>query len=1168
MPSNKKGVILLKEEIVSQLTKLSRNNEVLVAGTDLYQQCRQIFSNNGILDKFDPYSPENLAKILSDTTDVEEEDQNKSETAEQTEVAELESRALNSSELKILLDEYDKHKSLKDAEKIATEIQKNPLLKRFKPDDIWKVIKRKIELEAEIATSVSDKKSADLISDQILITESKLEELGGEDRTDRPKDQEITVLAKKIVEVSQKGIEENRETGTKKAIAAEKEAESTKPNYEVTAENILIVDGEVVLANNRNKTIKMLDEMKIVDPKIRAEAVRIVADITAESVVGEQIDTATEYITSEIVNAVSYGKEDFKLKEEQIVEIGKVIHKRLETKILESPLSDLGDHQVITKDDGKVKTVETGPTLVEEIEKIIGKPIAGETLSKTNVVIKTGDEVAVAIATQNSNPETGLKTDNKGNVKITTNDVGVVDLYRAVKLEDEVFERMAVGGESTEKAREAARFVRELNFPTGETSTTITQIQADRVMRSNGFDGGDNETRIEEARIIKNLIKSPVKISQNVEKILNLSNKLNGVKGFDKLNKIATVLKNEPRLIQSLEFVRGIVRFQDKLRQITGVFTNPIGNVLKIPAIQNFAVRIATRLGVGEMATHIASFGLQQGIKSIAGEMFLKGSVGAVVKQIGGKIVTQIATKIAATTAVNATVGLIGGATGPVGWAVTAVIFVAQIAWKAVKKIYSKIEGVLKSLNIDTSGTKKFLQENFGKIPGGLMDLGMKAAMLLLAIPILIGGAIAGAMILVTIIIPIAFGSLLAMQGGLLHQISSLVAPRESVTGYCIKVGESANNPTGDINCNKNAPEPSGISVNKENFIKVAEMWRAGGGINAALCFNDVVARAKAAGINPEYALWAWLHESGASNYGGFSYPIKDFGINWQPTNDFNSQITTFLTLDPASACIGDPRIGGDYWLAFATNYLTGQCDPDFVDAQGGTGRKYLEEMQATWGWISSSPMPDNIHSGSGGSGNGGSSPKLNKVTGSDGAIYVCEMISAVPGESTLDSPLPTLDPNIQIPEGCPQGRPVSGGYISQGPRAKGCSHANMDNAVDFAVGAGTPIRATHDGVARVGSDSIYGNYVDIVGKCNGVTFTTRYAHMPNGGVRVSSNTKVTRGQVIGVVDNTGSSTGNHLHYDFRNVNKSSIPDISDTLGGLSHSLTGCCNAENGIMCN
>lgn len=104
--------------------------------------------------------------------------------------------------------------------------------------------------------------------------------------------------------------------------------------------------------------------------------------------------------------------------------------------------------------------------------------------------------------------------------------------------------------------------------------------------------------------------------------------------------------------------------------------------------------------------------------------------------------------------------------------------------------------------------------------------------------------------------------------------------------------------------------------------------------------------------------------------------------------------------------------------------------------------------------------------------------------------------------------------------------------------------------------------------MARVGSDSIYGNYVDIVGKCNGVTFTTRYAHMPNGGVKIGSNTKVTKGQLIGVVDNSGSSTGNHLHYDFRNISGGNIPDISDSIGGLSHSLTGCCNAENGIMCN
>ena len=164
-------------------------------------------------------------------------------------------------------------------------------------------------------------------------------------------------------------------------------------------------------------------------------------------------------------------------------------------------------------------------------------------------------------------------------------------------------------------------------------------------------------------------------------------------------------------------------------------------------------------------------------------------------------------------------------------------------------------------------------------------------------------------------------------------------------------------------------------------------------------------------------------------------------------------------------------------------------------------------------------------------------------------------------GISVKTVPLPTLDPNVKIPEGCPSGLPVSGATITQGYMAAGCSHLTMKNAIDLGIGAGTPIRVTHNGLARAGSNSTYGNYVDVTGSCGGITFTTRYAHMPR--IPFEGVKEVKAGDVIGEVDNTGSSSGNHLHYDIRN---GTLPLQFEYYLGLKNSIAGCC-IDNGHPC-
>jgi len=101
---------------------------------------------------------------------------------------------------------------------------------------------------------------------------------------------------------------------------------------------------------------------------------------------------------------------------------------------------------------------------------------------------------------------------------------------------------------------------------------------------------------------------------------------------------------------------------------------------------------------------------------------------------------------------------------------------------------------------------------------------------------------------------------------------------------------------------------------------------------------------------------------------------------------------------------------------------------------------------------------------------------------------------------------------------------------------------------MDFTSPQGTVIVATGDGVItkieRVRSG--YGNYVEIN---HGYGYSTLYAHMQNIDVKVGQ--KVTKGQKVGTVGNTGTSTAPHLHYEVR-INDTPVNPVDYVMDGLT----------------
>jgi murein DD-endopeptidase MepM/ murein hydrolase activator NlpD len=117
-----------------------------------------------------------------------------------------------------------------------------------------------------------------------------------------------------------------------------------------------------------------------------------------------------------------------------------------------------------------------------------------------------------------------------------------------------------------------------------------------------------------------------------------------------------------------------------------------------------------------------------------------------------------------------------------------------------------------------------------------------------------------------------------------------------------------------------------------------------------------------------------------------------------------------------------------------------------------------------------------------------------------------------------------------------PVNGPITGAFGEQRP---GHIHAG----IDIAAPNGTPIHAAQAGkvvlMQGIGASGGYGNYTCVQ---HTATMSTCYAHQSRFGT--SMGARVSQGQVIGFVGNTGHSFGNHLHFEVR-INGTPVSPLS-----------------------
>jgi len=89
-------------------------------------------------------------------------------------------------------------------------------------------------------------------------------------------------------------------------------------------------------------------------------------------------------------------------------------------------------------------------------------------------------------------------------------------------------------------------------------------------------------------------------------------------------------------------------------------------------------------------------------------------------------------------------------------------------------------------------------------------------------------------------------------------------------------------------------------------------------------------------------------------------------------------------------------------------------------------------------------------------------------------------------------------------------------------------------NGIDYGIPNGTPVGAAAAGtVAAVSFENGgYGNFVRLSHVDGSKTYSTYYAHLASAAV--SAGQKVKAGAVVGYSNNTGASTGPHLHFGLK----------------------------------
>ncbi len=174
----------------------------------------------------------------------------------------------------------------------------------------------------------------------------------------------------------------------------------------------------------------------------------------------------------------------------------------------------------------------------------------------------------------------------------------------------------------------------------------------------------------------------------------------------------------------------------------------------------------------------------------------------------------------------------------------------------------------------------------------------------------------------------------------------------------------------------------------------------------------------------------------------------------------------------------------------------------------------------------------------------------LHRDEGSGGLFH-----EVSPLEAKKDELVGRIDSYLEKADVIPLGKPLNGRITSRFGKRRDPFNGRVSfhDGVDIKGKRGAKIYATAGGiVTRAGRNGGYGKYVELQHKDG---YETAFAHMDK--ILVKRGQRVKRGDVIGLVGNTGRSTGPHLHYEIRRndevLNPAKYINVATALKKISH---------------
>lgn len=219
-----------------------------------------------------------------------------------------------------------------------------------------------------------------------------------------------------------------------------------------------------------------------------------------------------------------------------------------------------------------------------------------------------------------------------------------------------------------------------------------------------------------QSKVLSSLLRGENRIVNMVRtfekfKTLNL-NVADKIEASRAVNSVMKVLVKNPKMVKVLEMARKVIRIEDTMGSWPGKTLMWVGKRIGSEGIQKIGSGMINGVVMREVVKNsmviIGKKGLATGINMV-GSSLIKGGTAKLAEVAAGMMVKGAAKGLAAKGA-TMVAGALGGVSGPVGWAITAGVWVTGKVVGAVKKGIMKVRERLEASGIKILGATQVRQ--------------------------------------------------------------------------------------------------------------------------------------------------------------------------------------------------------------------------------------------------------------------------------------------------------------------------------------------------------------------------------------------------------------------------------------------------------------------------